>query len=64
MESKKLQLKDRTRNRQPITGYSMSNMVRRMYGSTAYALSTQLDTPCTICKNGGRVIGTAIFHEA
>ena len=65
-----LQLRDRNRSRTDrlVEGYSPKNMLRRMFGRGAYSLEGNcIDEPLTICKPdrwaGGRVVGSAIFHD-
>lgn len=60
----KLEIRDRSRERDTITGYSRDNMVRRMFGATACGINIRIDEPFTVCKAGGRVVGSAIIHEA
>lgn len=60
----KLEIRDRSRDRETITGYSRDNLVRRMFGSTAYGINIRIDEPFTVVKSGGRVVGSAIIHEA
>ena len=60
----KLEIRDRSRERAPITGYSRENLVRRMFGRTAYGLNVRIDEPFTVVGAAGRVLGSAIIHEA
>lgn len=59
----KIEIRDRSRERDDITGYSRDNLVKRMFGSTAYGINIRMDEPFTVCKGGGRVVGSAIIHE-
>ena len=60
----KLEIRDRSRERETITGYSQDNMIRRMFGSSAFGINMRIDEPFTVCTAGGRIVGSAIIHEA
>ena len=59
----KIELRDRTKQRDAITGRSLDNMVRRMYGTTAWALGPVVEEPFTVVHRDGRILGTAIYYE-
>ena len=64
MKRTKYTIRDRSRNRDNVTGYSLDAMARRMFGRACSVMRAPGSDTGTVIISGGRVIGeVAIFED-
>jgi hypothetical protein len=60
----RLTIRDCTKTRETLYGYSAENLIRRMYGRGAEGIHPRIGERITIHHTSGRIVGSAIIHEA